>query len=47
MLATSIHKQGAAYILRRNGLPKDKNKYVNKAEVKSGITICLWYIEKK
>lgn len=46
MLAPSIRKQGAAYILRRNGLTKDKNKYINKAVVKLGITIYLWSLKK-
>lgn len=46
MLAQCIHKQGAGYILRRNRLPKHRNNYINKAEVKSGIRICLCALNK-
>lgn len=47
MLGPSIPKQAASYILRRNGLPKDRNKHINKAEVNVTYDKMLIVVEKK
>lgn len=47
MLARPTHKQVTGYILRRNGLPKHKNKCINKAPVNSGILLWLMFTGEK